>query len=107
LPSLVDRRYVETAMPYEDSKERRHEECSCPERRIEATDRLLRETVERLSRHHTTHPVGRAACDSPADLRPHMENGLRALADIEQRRDLTDQEHSWQRAFRMVLSTRA
>jgi hypothetical protein len=36
-----------------------------------------------------------------------MENGLRALADIEQRRDLTDQEHSWQRAFRMVLITRA
>lgn len=94
---------METVMPYKAPKERRHDECSCPGRRIEATDRLLRETVERLSRHHTTHSIGTAACDSLADLRPHLEEGLSALAHIERRRELTDQECSWQRAFRIVL----
>lgn len=90
-------------MTYEDSKERRHDECSCPERRIEATDRLLRETVGGLSRYHTTRSVGTAACDSLVALRPHLEEGLSALSHIERRRELTDQERSWQRAFRTVL----
>jgi hypothetical protein len=76
------------------------------ERRIEATDRLLRKTVECLSRQYPAHLVGAAACDSLVDLRPHLEDSLRALAGIEQRRELTDQELSWQRAFRMVLGTR-
>ena len=78
--------------------------CSCLERRVEATDKLLRETVEWLSRPYPTHSVRAAACDSLVDLRPHLE-GLSALADIERRRELTDQECSWQRAFRIVLSS--
>ena len=91
-------------MLYEVLIERRHDECSRLERRIEATDKLLRETVESLSRHYPTSTVGAAACDSLADLRPHLEEGLSALADIERRRELTDQECSWQRAFRIVLA---
>lgn len=94
-------------MPYQVSMETRYDERYCPERRIEATDRLLRKTVECLSRQYPAHLVGAAACDSLVDLRPHLEAGLRELADVEQRRKLTDQEHSWQRAFRMILVTRA
>ncbi len=94
-------------MPHQVSIESRYDELYCSERRIEATDRLLRKTVECLSRQYPAHLVGAAACDSVVDLRPHLEEGLRALVDIERRRDLTDQEHSWQRAFRMVLVTRA
>ncbi len=92
-------------MAYEAAKEERHDECSCPERKIEVADRLLRETIERLSRDHTAHSVGTAACDSLLDQRSHLEEGLSALSHIERRRDLTDQECSWQRAFRIVLSS--
>jgi hypothetical protein len=91
---------------YEASKERRHDECSRLERRIEATDKLLRETVESLSRHYHTSAVGAVARDSLRDLRPHLEEGLSALSDIERSRSLTDQECSWQRAFRIVLASR-
>ena len=90
-------------MPHRASKESRYDERSRPERTIEATDKLLRETVGYLSRQSHAHAVGVAACDSLLDLRPHLEDGLSALADIEQSRELTDQEASWQRAFRIAL----
>ncbi len=93
-------------MLHEASKERRHDERSCLEWRVEATDKLLQETVECLSRHYPTHSVGAAACDSLVELRPHLEEGLRALEDIERERELTDQEYSRQRAFRIVLAAR-
>ena len=92
-------------MSYEAAKERSHGESPSLEQKIEATDKLLRETVECLSRHYPTHSVWAAACDSLVDLRPHLEEGLSALANIERRRELTDQECSWQRAFRIVLSS--
>lgn len=97
---------MEITMSYEVSKMRGHDDRPHPEQRVEATDTLLRETVERLSRHYPTHSVGAAAHDSLVDLIPHLEEGLDALADIERRRDLTDQELSWQRAFRIILVTR-
>ena len=81
-------------------KGKSHDESPCLERKVEATDKLLRETVECLSRYHPTHSVRAAACDSLVDLRPHLEEGLSALAGIERRRELTDRECSWQRAFR-------
>ena len=89
-------------MSQEALEEGRHDEQSRLERRVEATDKLLRETVQCLSR-HPTHSVGAAACGILADLRPRLEEALSALEDIEQERELTDQEHSWQRAFRIVL----
>ncbi len=92
-------------MSYEAPKERSHDESPSPEQKIEAADKLLRETVECLSRHYPTYSVGAAACDSLVDLRPHLEEGLSALANIERRRELTDQECSLQRAFRIVLSS--
>lgn len=79
---------------------------SCLEHRVEATEKLLRETVECLSRHHPKHSLGTMAYDSLEELRPRLEEGLDALANIEQSRGLTDQECSWQRAFRIVLSSR-
>lgn len=97
---------MKTTTLCEVSKEKRHDECSRLERRVEATDKLLRETVECLSRRYPTHSVGTAACDSLVNLRPHLERALSALADIERRRDLTDQECSWQRAFRIALASR-
>lgn len=90
-------------MPRGASERRRHDEQSRLERRVEATDKLLQETVEWLSRHHPTHSVGAAAYDSLADLRPRLEEALRALEDIGRERKLTDQEHSRQRAFRIAL----
>ncbi len=93
-------------MRHQASSGSRHEERSCLERRLEAADKLLQETVECHSRHYPTHSMGAAARDSLAELRPHLEDALRALADIERRRELSDQEHSWQRAFRLVLVTR-
>lgn len=60
-------------MPHRVSKESRYGERSCAERTIEATDKLLRETVSSLSRQSPTHAVGVAACDSLQDLRPHLE----------------------------------
>lgn len=92
-------------MSYEAPEERSYDESPCLGQKIEATDRLLRETVECLSRYYPTHSVGAAAYDSLVDLRPHLEEGLSALADIERRRELTDQECSWQRAFRIGLSS--
>ena len=90
-------------MLYEATNGENLEDQRCSERKIEATDKLLRNAVESLSRHYPTHSVGAAACDSLMDLRPHLEEGLSALAGIECRRELTDQECSWQRAFRIAL----
>jgi hypothetical protein len=92
-------------MTHPASKESAYRERSCPEQRIEATDRLLRQTVERLSRDYPARSVGDAACNRLSDLRPHLEDGLSALEDIKRRRELTDRELSRQRAFRMVLMT--
>jgi hypothetical protein len=37
-------------------------------------------------------------------LRPHLEEALAALADIERRRSLTDEELARRRAFKMLLA---
>lgn len=92
-------------MPHSAPKESTYRERSCPEQRIEATDRLLRQAVESLSRDYPAHSVGTAACNRLSDLWPHLEDGLSALEDIKRRRELTDQELSRQRAFRIVLVT--
>jgi hypothetical protein len=76
------------------------------EQGVEETEKLLRETVECLSRQHPKHAGATAAYDSLADLRPQLEEGLSALADFQQSRELTDRESSWQRAFRIVLVSR-
>jgi len=44
-----------------------------------------------------------AAREDLLELRPHIQDALDALADIERGRDLTDEELARRRAFRMVL----
>jgi hypothetical protein len=76
---------------------------SKPEQRVEETDALLQDTVERLSRHCPAHLVGVAAREDLLELRPHIQDALDALEDIEGRRELTDEELARRRAFKMVL----
>jgi hypothetical protein len=39
-------------------------------------------------------------------MRPHLEGALAALAQIEERRKLTDKELSYRRAFKMLSESR-
>jgi hypothetical protein len=75
-----------------------------PERKVEETDALLRETVQRLSRRCPPHLLEAAAHDDLVYLRPHLEEALAALVDIERRRSLTDEEVARQRAFKLLLA---
>ena len=75
-----------------------------PERRVEAVDALLQQTVERLSRRCPANLLEAAAHDDLVYLRPHLEEALAATADIESRRPLTDEELACRRAFKMLLS---
>ena len=81
----------------------RNESQTKPEQRIEATEALLQETVEHLTRRCPAHLVGVAAREDLLELRPHLKDALVALADIEGRRNLTDEELARRRAFKMVL----
>jgi hypothetical protein len=73
------------------------------ERRVKEADALLKDTVERLSRSCPTEFICEAAHDDLLYLRPHLEEALGALEDIQRQRDLTDGELAQRRAFRMVL----
>jgi hypothetical protein len=84
---------------------RRNESQSKPEQRVEQTDALLQHTVERLCRRCPAHLVGAAAREDLLELRPHLEDALGALAEIERRRDLTDEELTRRRAFKILLLT--
>ena len=75
-----------------------------PEQKIEETEALLRKVVSHLSRRYPAHLIEEAARECLLDVRPHLEEALEALAAIEQRRNLTDQELAWQRAFKMLLA---
>ena len=74
-----------------------------PERRLEAADALLQQTVELLSRRCPPHMLEEAAHDDLVYLSPHLENALGAIAEIERRRDLTEEELARRRAFKMLL----
>jgi hypothetical protein len=74
------------------------------ERSVEAADALLQQTVELLSRHCPPHMLEAAAHDDLEYLRPHLEEALAAIAHIERRRDLTEEEHARRRAFKMLLA---
>jgi hypothetical protein len=73
------------------------------ERRVKETDALVRETVIRLSRSASPELLGERAHEDVLDLRPHLEEALAALAEIDRRRGLTDEELARRRAFKMLL----
>jgi hypothetical protein len=67
----------------------------------------VRRTVLGLSRRSCApHLIGEAAREELEDLRPHLLEAFDALARIERRRGLTDQELTWRRAFRSLLDAR-
>jgi hypothetical protein len=76
-----------------------------PEQRVEETNARLRDAVEHLTRRCPAHLVGAAAREDLLELRPHLHGALAALADIERRRELTDEELTRRRAFKMLLLT--
>lgn len=77
---------------------------SAPEQRVEQAEALVQETVERLSRHCPPHLLEAAAHDDLIYLRPHLEEALAAIVDIEGRRTLTEEELARRRAFKMLLA---
>jgi hypothetical protein len=90
-------------MLHQHSMERTSAERNEAEQTVEQTDALLQDTVERLFRRCPTHLVGAAAREYLLELRPHLKDALDALADIEQDRDLTDEELARRRAFKILL----
>jgi hypothetical protein len=73
------------------------------EQRVEETSALLQNTIERLTRGCPAHLIGEAAREDLLELAPRLEEALGALADIERRRDLTDEELALRHAFKMLL----
>ena len=72
---------------------------------VEHSDALVRRTVLSLSRLPAGHILEGAAREEIRGLKPHLEEALEALKEIESRRGLTDQELAQRRAFRMLLET--
>jgi hypothetical protein len=72
---------------------------------VEHSDALVRRTVLSLSRLPAGHNLEGAAREEIRGLKPHLEEALEALKEIESRRGLTDQELAQRRAFRMLLET--
>jgi hypothetical protein len=77
-----------------------------PERKVDAADALLQETIEHLAKGCPLPLLGMRARESLEDLRPPLEDALDALAEIERRRELTDEELAQGRAFKMLLAVR-
>ena len=91
-------------MPSHSFVQTNSERRSEPERRVEEADALLQQTVELLSRRCPPHLLEAAAHDDLVYLRPHLQEALGAIADIEGRRDLTEEELARRRAFKILLA---
>jgi hypothetical protein len=84
-------------------EERRSVQRSESERKVEETDALLQETVGRLSRNCLPHLLCEAAREELLELTPHLLEALDALADLEVRRGLSDEEYARRREFSSLL----
>jgi hypothetical protein len=76
-----------------------------PMRVVQHSDALVRQTVLSLSRLPAGHILEGAAREEIRGLKPHLQEALEALKEIERSRGLTDQELAQRRAFRMLLET--
>jgi hypothetical protein len=74
--------------------------------RVERTYVLVQTAIGRLSRGYQEQALGAAALEDLRQMRPHLEGALAALAQIEERRKLTDKELSYRRAFKMLSESR-
>jgi hypothetical protein len=72
---------------------------------VQHSDALVRRTVLSLSRLPAGHNLEGSAREEIRGLKPHLEEALEALKEIERCRGLTDQELAQGRAFRMLLET--
>ena len=79
------------------------DEC-IPERTVEATVTLVQQRVVRLARCCPLLLLGVAAREEVVQLRPHLQEALDALGDVEGRRSLTHDELTQRHAFKMLLS---
>jgi len=71
---------------------------------VEHSDALVRRTILGLSRLPAEHILEGAAREEMRGLKPHLEEALEALEEIEGRRGLTDQELALRRAFKLLLA---
>jgi hypothetical protein len=62
----------------------------------------MQTTIGRVSRSYTEQDIGGATLGDLQQMRPHLQEALAALAQIEERRKLTDKEPSYRRAFKML-----
>jgi hypothetical protein len=74
--------------------------------RIERTDILVQTAIGHLSRGYPEQAIAGAALEDLQQIRPHLEEALRALVQIEERRKLTEKELSLRRAFKMLSDVR-
>ena len=75
------------------------------ERRVQAVDELVRETVLLLCRGRPPGTLAVAAHDALVGLLPEVRGALAALEDIEAHRPLTDEELARRHAFTTLLCT--
>jgi hypothetical protein len=74
---------------------------------VERIAALVRRTTLGLSTLPAEHILEGAAREELRALKPHLEEALEALEEIEGHRGLTDQELALRRAFRMLLASPA
>ena len=74
------------------------------ERRVQAADDLVRQTVVLLCKDCPPGTsLGPAAREALASITPRVRVALEALEDIERKRPLTEEELARRRAFAMIL----
>ena len=71
---------------------------------VGATQTLIVETVNRLSRSCPPELLAAAAREDLLALKPRLEEALEALENIKRRRSLTEEELAQQYAFKMLLA---
>jgi hypothetical protein len=103
---LVGSRVEREEMVYRLTPERNSYQRSEPQRAVvEDAQAHLVESVVRLSRECRPGILPEKAREELLALRPHLQEALEALEDLEGRtRSLTDQECSRQHAFQMLLA---
>ena len=74
---------------------------------VESAEALMLETVKLLSRSCPPELLAEAAQQDLLALKPHLEEALEALEDIQRRRSLIDRELSQRYAFKMLLAAGA
>jgi hypothetical protein len=101
--SVVSR--VEQEMVYHLTPESNSDQRSETQRAVveDAQARIV-ESVVRLSRNCRPAILPEKAREEPLALRPHLQEALEALEDLEGRGSLTDQECSQRHAFQMLLA---